>query len=374
MEQKPLRILQVLTAMNRAGAETMLMNLYRAVDRDRVQFDFAVSATARCDYDDEIESLGGRIIRYPRYTGKNHFAYKKWWNGFFAAHPEYGIVHGHIGSTASIYLKIAKKYGCYTIAHSHSVGNKANIRSFLYKIYSHNTRYIADYFIGCSTEALVSRYGAKVAADKTRSCILNNGIDIERYKKVKSKRDTRKELKIPEDAFVIGHVGRFSIAKNHEFLVDLFRKIKVKKENALLLMIGEGELKKVVSVKLRKYGLEDSYLILSSRDDVPELMAAMDIFVFPSQYEGLGMALVEAQESKLPCFVSDKVPEHAVISNMVTWLSLRERVKKWAETILSYHKPERIILNDADWNIREITKKLEQIYLDSCPEGNDGKK
>lgn len=208
----------------------------------------------------------------------------------------------------------------------------------------------------------------------TDAVVLNNGVDIEKYKKVKNKRDIREELKIPKNVFVVGHIGRFSQVKNHEFLVDLFRELKVKKEGAFLLMVGEGELKKVVSAKLREYGLEDSYLILSSRDDVPELMAAMDVFVFPSQYEGLGMALVEAQESKLPCFVSDKVPEYAVISNLVTRLSLSDGAKKWAETILSYHKPERIIVNDTDWNISEITKKLEQIYLDSCPEGNDGKK
>ena len=111
-----IRILHVLTAMDRAGTETMLMNLYRSIDRDEIQFDFAVTATEHCDYNDEILSMGGKIIHYPKYTGKNHFAYKKWWNEFFRSHPEYKIVHGHIGSTASIYLKIAKNYGCYTNA------------------------------------------------------------------------------------------------------------------------------------------------------------------------------------------------------------------------------------------------------------------
>ena len=115
-----IRILHVLHIMNYAGTETLLMNIYRNVDRNQIQFDFAVCDVSIGDYDEEIKSLGGRLIYYPRYKGINHFLYKKWWNSFFREHKEYCIVHGHIGSTAAIYLSIANKYGCYTIAHSHA--------------------------------------------------------------------------------------------------------------------------------------------------------------------------------------------------------------------------------------------------------------
>ena len=213
-----IRILHVLSAMNRAGVETMLMNLYRTIDREKIQFDFAVTTTARCDYDDEIESLGGRSIHYPRYVGKNHFAYTKWWNDFFKAHPEYRIIHGHIGSTASIYLTIAKKYGCYTIAHSHSTSGGFGMHKVLYKIYSYSTRYIADYFIGCSTEALVARYGRRVAGNHDISFVLNNGIDVAKYAfSSQIRKEVLEELCLSVNDIIIGTVGRLTPQKNPFF-------------------------------------------------------------------------------------------------------------------------------------------------------------
>ena len=129
---EPLRILHVLTAMDLAGTETLLMNFYRNIDRSKVQFDFAVSATKECAYDQEIISMGGLIFHYPRYRGTNHFAYKKWWKIFLETHPEYKIIHGHIGSTAAIYLSIAKSMGRYTIAHSHSTDSTLTLHSILF--------------------------------------------------------------------------------------------------------------------------------------------------------------------------------------------------------------------------------------------------
>ena len=131
---EPIRVLQVVARMNMAGTETMLMNFYRNIDREKVQFDFAVCTEEHCDYEDEILSMGGRIIRYPQYRGKNHFSYKKWWSEFFRNNREYKIVHGHIGSTAAIYLSIAKKHGCYTIAHSHGTLEPISLRSVIRQI------------------------------------------------------------------------------------------------------------------------------------------------------------------------------------------------------------------------------------------------
>lgn len=159
----PIRVLHVIGIMNRGGAETMIMNLYRHVDRNKVQFDFVENEGETAAYDGEILALGGKIYRCPRYRGKNHLAYKRWWHDFFRSHPgEYPIVHGHIGSTAAIYLSIAKKYGAYTIAHSHSAG----AGTAAYQIFSYPTRFIADHFFACSDDAAVSRYGRKVGTDK----------------------------------------------------------------------------------------------------------------------------------------------------------------------------------------------------------------
>ena len=128
---KPIRVLHVLTAMDRAGTENLLMNLYRNIDRSKVQFDFAVSTEHKCAFDNEIEVLGGKTYHYPRYNGKNHFKYVAWWNEFFNNHPEHKIIHGHIGSTAAIYLKIAKKHGRYTIAHSQHTENQMHNKSYI---------------------------------------------------------------------------------------------------------------------------------------------------------------------------------------------------------------------------------------------------
>ena len=204
---EPIRILHVLTAMNFAGTETLLMNLYRNIDRSQIQFDFAVTADHECAYDAEIQRLGGRIIHYPLYRGVNHFSYVSWWTHFFKNHPEYYIIHGHIGSTAAIYLHIANKFGRFTIAHSHSTSShRVNLHDMLYCVFSYPTRYVADYFMGCSRDALIDRYGKG---------ILNNGIDARKYIYSKETRNNvREEIHISEDEIVIGTVGRLTPPQN----------------------------------------------------------------------------------------------------------------------------------------------------------------
>ena len=162
----PIRVLHVIGIMNRGGAETMIMNLYRQIDREKVQFDFVEHSIEAAAYDEEIQRLGGRIFRCPHYTGKNHLAYVKWWNGFFEKHTgEYRIVHGHIGSTAAIYLSIAKKHGLFTVAHSHNSNGPLNPRELLYRILSYRTRFVADFFFACSKQAGEDRFGKRVTND-----------------------------------------------------------------------------------------------------------------------------------------------------------------------------------------------------------------
>lgn len=198
--------------------------------------------------------------------------------------------------------------------------------------------------------------------------VLNNGIDVSDYKAVKNKRKIRNNLGIPEDAFVVGNIGRFAQQKNHSFLVDIFAEIAIKNKKAFLLMVGEGNEKDNIIRKMHTRGLNGRYMILSNRDDIPDLLSAMDIFVFPSLWEGLGIALIEAQEAHLPCFISDAVPKHAVISNLTTRLSFEVGPRKWAEVIENYQMPKRIAIDDAEWDIKDITKKLEKIYMSSVVE------
>ena len=341
-KNEPIRILHVLTAMNRAGAETMLMNLYRAIDHEHVQFDFAVTTTDKCDYDDEIEMLGGRIIHYPKYKGSNHFAYKKWLNTFFSEHSEYKIIHGHIGSTASIYLKIAKKHGRYTIAHSHSTGKMNSIRDFMYKVYSFSTRYIADYFIGCSTEALISRYGRKVADDNSKSIVLNNGIDIRKYAYSEQVRNEMlNDFNLSNNSFIVGTVGRLTEAKNPFFIVDILEELKQVEPDFRFIWAGNGELKERVTDYINKKKLNDNILMLGVRDDIPRILQLLNVFILPSVFEGLPVIGVEVQAAGVPMLCSDKVSKEVKLSNCVSFLPINSTTV-WVESILKEKEFRRI--------------------------------
>lgn len=364
----PIRILHVLTAMNRAGTETMLMNLYRSIDREKIQFDFAVTADDNCDYDDEIESMGGKIIHYPKYTGKNHFVYKKWWNGFFNNHPEYKIVHGHIGSTASIYLGIAKKYNCFTIAHSHSAGGKMNCRRMLYKIYSFSTRYIADYFFGCSNKALVNRYGVRVAHNNKISSILNNSIDVSKYKYSQTIKDeVRQELEISSSQLVVGTVGRFTDAKNPYFIIEILSSLKEKCPDFIFLWAGAGELKKEIELYIYEKNLQNNVKLLGVRNDIERILQVLNVFILPSKFEGLPVVGVETQAAGVPLLCSKNVAPEIKISKGCKLLPI-DSTEPWVEGILHERQFRRIetAVDDvisAGYDSSCAAKELQDFYL-----------
>ena len=196
----------------------------------------------------------------------------------------------------------------------------------------------------------------------SNSVVLNNGIDFEKFDNAISKSESRKKLNISDKFFVIGHIGRLSKVKNHMFLIEVFRGIYQRNHNAFLILVGDGPEKQAIKFRLNEIGLKERYMILSNRSDIPDILSAMDAFVFPSIYEGLGIALIEAQKMKLPCFKSENVPDYAVISNLVTSLSLEDGPSLWANEILDYKYPKEVILNDKDWDMKEVVKKLSELY------------
>jgi glycosyltransferase involved in cell wall biosynthesis len=365
---KPIRILQVFAQMNRGGAETMIMNLYRKIDRSKVQFDFMVHTNEKCVFDDEIQELGGKIFRVPAYNGKNHICYKKSWEQFFNNHSEYNTIHGHVRSTASIYLAIAKKNGLITIAHSHSTSSGAGFSAIVKNLLQYPIRYIADYLFACSETAGVWLFGKK-ACKKNNFYILNNAIDAKIFiynKNTRSK--VRREFRI-DNNFVIGHIGRFNTPKNHKFLIEVFKTVYDQNNNVVLMLVGDGELRHVIEKKVEDLGLMGSVIFTGVRSDISELLQAMDIFVFPSLYEGLGIAVIEAQAAGLPCIVANTVPREAYVTNLVESLSLKASKDKWADRILKIcndyeriNTYEEIKINGYD--IKETGKFLERFYLD----------
>lgn len=194
--------------------------------------------------------------------------------------------------------------------------------------------------------------------------VIRNGIDFNRFNNLtKSKEEVRKELNIPNDAFLVGHIGRFTYQKNHEFLINVFNSVLKKKENAHLLLVGEGKLKKDVEKQIEELNIKDKVTIISNRNDIPELMNAMDVLVFPSRWEGLGIVLIEAQVSNLHCVVSDTIPEEAFQSDLITTLSLKENYDIWVENILNPVCNIKKEFKLDEYNMNNEILKLQDIYL-----------
>lgn len=363
----PIRVLQVFAQMNRGGAETMIMNLYRNIDRSKVQFDFIVHTEAKCAFDNEIYTLGGKIFRIPRYTGKNHFRYKNEWHDFLKEHPEYKIIHGHVRSTAAIYLSIAGKYGLTTIAHSHSTSSGKGFAAFAKNILQYPIRNTANYLFACSKPAGEWLFG-KSACKHENFTVLNNAIDAKKFVFNENIRCIKRNEFHVKDKFVVGHVGRFHPQKNHEFLIDIFKEVYSKNKDSVLLLVGDGEERKKVQELVRCLGLTDCVIFAGIRSDVSEIFQAMDVFLFPSIHEGLPVTLVEAQASGIKCIISDTIAEEVKITNQVEFISLKQSPEFWAEQALKYvngYVRENTYkdIADAKYDIKDNAKWVEEFYL-----------
>lgn len=362
----PIRIIHVFGSLNMGGAETMVMNIYRKIDKERIQFDFIVHGDEIGDYEDEIEKLGGRIYCIPKYKILNHILYKKAWKKFFDDHKEYRIIHSHVRSTASIFLNIAKKNNLITISHSHSNSNGKGIASIVKNLLQKRIRFVADYFFACSKESAIWLFGKK-AANSKRCFIIKNSIDSKKFiYNEKCRKKVREELKINNE-FVIGQVGRFVDVKNHEFTLKLFEEYLKKCKNSKLLLVGDGPNKNKIEQIINKKGLDEHVILLSSRNDVNELMNAMDLFIMPSKYEGLPLTLVEAQASSLPCIISDTIISGILDKKLVKQISLSSSTSNWIELIETCKKYKRInqseLINKNNFDIDENVKWLEKFYL-----------
>lgn len=342
MEQ--IRVLHVLGTTNLGGAESRVMELYRAMNRENVQFDFLIHTTKDGSYSEEIRRLGGNIYSLPRFKVYNYFAYKKAIRDFFETHEEFSAVHGHMTSTASIYLPIAKKVyqkkGKYllTIAHARSAGVDRGIKGSITKCLRRNLKKKTDYCFTCSREAGEAVFG-KEWVEKGKVKTIPNSISCKRFQYDESVRNSiRKELGL-EDKFVIGHVGRFGFMKNHTFLVDVFQLLQEKDASAALVLIGKGEEETAIREKVKTLGLDNKVHFLGNHFDVERYYQAFDYFVFPSTFEGFPGSVLEAQASGLHCLVSDKVTKEVALTPLVSYRSIEEEPVKWADEILQ-HKSE----------------------------------
>lgn len=367
MENKKIKILHVIGIMDYGGAETMIMNLYRKINREEFQFDFLVHRKREGKYDREIKQLGGKIYYIPEFKIYNWYSYKNACDIFFEKHMDYDVVHGHIESCASIYLGVAKKYGIHTIAHCHSAGYQSLFPKLLYNLLTVNTRKVAEYCLSCSKEAGINRFGENVVLSK-KFLVFNNGIDTEKYIYSCDQQKNLKKIFGIEDQMVIGHVGRMSKEKNQQYLLHVFKELLKRKRNSILVLVGDGEERKNLELLAENLGIRNKVLFLGNRNDVAELMKMFDGFVFPSIYEGLPLVLIEAQAADLPCVVSEAIIAEAIFTNKVKKLSLECTYEKWAVEVLELLEAEygrnntyKLICNKG-FDINETVKKLENIY------------
>ena len=358
-----IRVVHVFGGLDMGGAETMAMNLYRAIDRERVHFDFVVHTEKVGAYEEEIRSLGGNIYRCPRYALKNHKRYLAWWRRFFEENPDV-ILHSHVRSSAILYLKLARRVGIKTVIHSHSTSNGRGLASLVKRIYQYPLRHRADYLMACSNEAGRWLYGKK-ALTRPNYIFFPNAIDTEKYRYCPETAEKyRRELGL-EGKFVVGHVGRFHEAKNHPFLLRAFARVAQKREDAMLLLVGDGALRPAVEEQIRSLGLEGRVILTGSRSDVAGVMQAMDVFAFPSAWEGLPVTVVEAQSAGLPCLISDRVTKDVDLTELVRRLPI-DREEAWAEAILETELLRRDVIDEvrkAGFDVRESAAKLMEFYL-----------
>ena len=363
-----IRILHMIGSLEVGGSQMMVMNLYRNIDRNKVQFDFIVDHSERMYFAEEIRSLGGKIYIMPTFTGNNVLKVRAKWKEFFYKHKEYKILHSHVRSYASIYLPIAHKCGIKTIIHSHNISNGSGIKALIKSVLQFPLRFQADYYMACSREAGMWLFGTRTVKQKN-FCIVKNAIDIQRFIFKKEKRDSiRKEFEIDENTFVLGFLGRVVQQKNPFFVVDIFSELKRSYKNCKLLFVGEGDLLDDVKEKVKILNISEDVIFTGNRSDTESLLCAMDVYIFPSLWEGLGISLVEAQASGLQCVCSENIPKEAIVTELVDVLNLSAGERYWANHIQKYSSNKTRInpqekLMRAGYDVKVNTKKIQDFYL-----------
>ena len=364
-----LRVLHSVSNMARAGIETMLMNYYREIDRDQIQFDFLANKPTPGEYDEEIRSMGGRVFVSPGLNPLHFPRYKRYVADLLHGDPSIRIVHAHNEAMGYYALQSAKDAGLRVrIAHAH---NTQIIRDYKYPLKLICKQLLpgaaTDYW-SCGRDAGIYYYGEK--RWNKSGFILHNAIDVSRFGFRKEARERLRRLHDLEECFVIGHVGRFNVQKNHSRLLEIFRETVKAVPEARLVLIGTGELEQSVKEKARAIGIQDKTLFLGQMGDVSEWYQAMDCFVLPSLFEGLPVVGIEAQAAGLPCIFSDQVTDEVLLSPQARRVSLQANDAQWAGEIVASRSSEtdRIrgvnIVRQAGYDIRTEAQKLQEVYLE----------
>lgn len=354
-----IRILQCVNNMHRAGLETVLMNYYRNIDRTKVQFDFLTHRQEESDYDQEILAMGGRIYRAPRLYPQNYPAYFAFMKQFFREHPEYRIVHSHIDAMSYLPLLAAKQAGIpVRIAHSHSTSIDMDLKYPMKQFFRFRLGAAATHLFSCGEKAGQFLFRGRPFH------FVPNAVEADKFRYSESIRQTKRQELGLGDELVIGHAGRMTEVKNHEFLLKIFARLLERSPGAVLLLAGTGELEEKIRDLTQVLGIENSVRFLGSRGDMAELYQAMDVFVMPSLFEGVPVVGIEAQLAGLPCIFSDRVPDEVCFTEECRFLSLESSEDVWVDEILSAIRTERTTSETGyrRYNAKDAAAELMRCY------------
>ncbi|MCB6568168.1 glycosyltransferase family 1 protein [Eubacterium limosum] len=360
------RILQVGMTDNPGGVESFIMNVYRNIDRNKIQFDFLVRWDCKPAYEKEIEQMGGRIFKLLYGRKEKLFSRMKDLEEFYIEHPEIIGIHYNTCSLTDCGCLKTNKNLSFRICHSHNSGFMEK-RTFYQKFFiDSNIRVLKRKsvdLLACSKKAGKWMFG------DIPFKVIPNAIDVEKFTYNPSVRETKwKKLKLEKEKFVIGVVGRIQYQKNPEFILDIFSQIYQKEPNAVLLWIGDGDLKNVIQKKINELNLQDVVQLLGIRSDIHELYQVMDVFLLPSRFEGLPIVGIEAQAAGLPCFMADTITNEVDLTGLVQFISLKNTPADWAEKILNYknndtRKNTNEMIKKAGYDIKDTAEKMENYYL-----------
>ena len=348
----------MLNRMDSGGIEAVVLNYYRHIDRDKVQFDFYFAEGSSLPQREELERLGAGLYPIPAYS--HLVAYHKALYIAFKQHG-YRIVHAHLSTMSLFPLFAAWRAGVpVRICHNHSTAHWGEgVKTLLkYILRPFNKLFATDWF-ACGEKTGRWMYGDK-AFDAGKVTVMPNAIDTAKFAyDAEARVALREDMGIPQDAFVVGHVGRFTYAKNHSFLSKIFAELLKEKSNSRLLLVGEGELKEQIQQQVQALGLQDKVIFTGARQDVNKLYSVMDVFCLPSFYEGMPLVAWEAQANGLPCVFSDTMTMEAVILPITQFMSTGQSARAWAEKFFSKH--ERLKMNVVP-DIRDVAKELQKSY------------
>ena len=378
---EPIRVLNVVGRMGIGGIETLIMNIYRNIDRSKVQFDFLTHMGSGGAYEEEIRALGGRIYEMPVIRdcqgGKTYywrvFEYIHALKKFFREHPEYRVLHGHMTNTAAIYMPIAQKYGSIDccIVHSHQSIATSGSSGVVTNILQHDIWKIATDYFACSEKAAEWIYPQKLIK-QGKIKIIHNGVETRKFVYDKERaQKKRAELGIDKDVFVLGSVARFIDVKNHTFMLDIMKSILDEIPNALLLFAGDGEKLQEMKEKAEKLEISDKVRFLGMRSDIPDLLMVFDVFLLPSISEGLPVCAVEAQAAGLPIVASTGVTRETDITGNVSFLDLSLSEDVWAKKIIEViehfdRKDMTETVREAGYDIKQTAQWLQNFYLEKA--------